>query len=227
MHYKLRQDFFFFFFFSINSLALFSFSLIYNTLNQQVTSMGFFSNLFGRNNTNKTYTRLPSPSTFIRPKRWRIVTIIKYAILIIATVVISFFAICQLQVNVRVYLRDWISHADEEYYKPLAGCFDSLPENSPYLNGVNQYAYDVAPGISLMEDYDCYDFAATIKSEPLKYPISKEKTVYHAYQNNLLHFARFSQLKILIIQYSTCGLMVICLFLQSFSKSKNMLATVL
>lgn len=149
-----------------------------------ITYMSIFSDFFGRNSTNKTYTRLPSPSSFIRPKRWRIITFIKYSILIIASIVISFFAICQLELNVRVYLRNWISHADDAYYQPLAGCFDSLPDNSPYLNGVNQYKYDIAPGLSLMEDYDCYDFAATIKSDPfkaLKEPMSKERTVYHAY----------------------------------------------
>lgn len=140
-------------------------------------------NIFGKSSKNTSYTRLPSPGSFIRPKRWRALTIIKYAAIIIATIVISFFAICQLQLNVRVYLRNWISHADDLYYSPLAGCFDKLPQDSPYLNGVNQYVYDVAPGISLMEDYDCYDFAATIKSKPatLQHPISKEKTVYHAY----------------------------------------------
>ncbi|RCH92294.1 hypothetical protein CU098_006183 [Rhizopus stolonifer] len=139
-----------------------------------------FSNLFGRS---AAYTRLPSPSTFIRPKRWRIITVIKYTILCIALVVISFFTICQLQLNVRVYLRNWISHADDAYYQPLAGCFDKLPENSPYKNGVREYTYDVAPGISLMEDYDCYDFAATIRTKPFKQPMSplEEKTVYHAY----------------------------------------------
>jgi hypothetical protein len=139
--------------------------------------MSFFTNLFGNK---KAYSRLPTPpTTFIRPKRWRIVSILKYAILIIFGIVVTFFAVCQLQLNVRVYLRNWISHADDAYYSSLAGCFDNLPEDSPYLNGVNQYAYDVAPGISLMEDYDCYDFAATIKSKPQ--PVSKEKIVYHAY----------------------------------------------
>lgn len=144
--------------------------------------MGIFSNIFGNNSNNKTYTRLPSPTTFIIPKRWRLITVLKYVVIIVATIIISFFAICNLQLNVRVYLRDWISHADDAYYEPLAGCFDSLPDSSPYKNGVTQYTYDVAPGISLMEDYDCYDFAATIKSKPfLEHPISKEKTVYHAY----------------------------------------------
>ncbi|CAO3646100.1 unnamed protein product [Mucor hiemalis] len=144
--------------------------------------MGIFSNIFGNNTNNKTYTRLPSPTTFIRPKRWRLITVLKYVVIVVATIIISFFAICNLQLNVRVYLRDWISHADNAYYEPLAGCFDSLPDSSPYKNGITQYTYDVAPGISLMEDYDCYDFAATIKSKPfLEHPVSKEKTVYHAY----------------------------------------------
>lgn len=146
--------------------------------------MSILSNLFGRSNNNVNYTRLPTPSsTFMRPKRWRIFLIIKYAIIIISTVVISFFTFCQLQLNVRVYLRNWISHADDAYYAPLAGCFDALPTDSPYKNGIKQYQYDVAPGINLMEDYDCYDYAATIQSDPKRLPFnnSGDTMVFHAY----------------------------------------------
>ncbi|KAI8975152.1 hypothetical protein BDF20DRAFT_877110 [Mycotypha africana] len=144
------------------------------------------ANLFkriGNGSSSKTYTRLPNAntSTFIRPtKRWRALTLLKYTTLIILFIVISFFTFCQLQLNVRVYLRNWISHADDAYYSPLAGCFDNLPAKSPYLNGgTHEYVYDVAPGISLMEDYDCYDFAATITTDSIHK--RNETTIYHAY----------------------------------------------
>ncbi|CEI91049.1 hypothetical protein G6F70_008080 [Rhizopus microsporus] len=136
--------------------------------------MSIFSNLFGNQ---RAYTRLPTAS-IIRPKRWRLITIIKYAAIIIISIVITFFAICQLQLNIRVYLRNWISHADDAYYAPLAGCFDKLPKDSPYLTGQNHYVNDLSPGISLMEDYDCYDFAATIQPKSTN---SKDTIIYHAY----------------------------------------------
>ncbi|RCI02241.1 hypothetical protein CU098_011739 [Rhizopus stolonifer] len=138
--------------------------------------MSIFPDLLGNA---RAYTRLPTASTFIRPKRWKLLTIIKYAILIIITIVITFFTICQLQLNIRVYLRNWISHADDAYYAPLAGCFDNLPEDSHYITGKAQYVNDLSPGISLMEDYDCYDFAATI--QPKKSVQRKETMIYHAY----------------------------------------------
>ncbi|KAG1470214.1 hypothetical protein G6F56_002811 [Rhizopus delemar] len=136
--------------------------------------MGFLSDWFGDVGI---YTRLPTTSGPLRPKRRRLFTIVKYTAIVIASLFFTFFAICQLQLNVRVYFRDWLSHADETYYAPLAGCFDNLPEDNPYLAGKANYVNDLSPGISLMEDYDCYDFAATIQAKP----VIKETTIYHAY----------------------------------------------
>jgi hypothetical protein len=125
------------------------------------------------------YSRL-SAATVARPNRRLLISLSKWAAGTILMAIVIFFSVCQLELNLRVYLRNWISHADESYYEPLSGCFDSLPENSSYKQGYTQYAYDVAPGISLLQDYDCYDFAATIQPrKDMQY--SGEKIIYHAY----------------------------------------------
>ncbi|KAI9283265.1 hypothetical protein BY458DRAFT_496005 [Sporodiniella umbellata] len=126
----------------------------------------------------RAYTRLPTASTFIRPKRWKTLSVIKYTLLIITVLVTTFFIVCQLQLNIRIYLRNWVSHSDDAYYAPLANCFDKLPKDSPYLMGKTQYANDLSPGISLMEDYDCYDYAATIQPSGTQ---NTETMIYHAY----------------------------------------------
>ncbi|KAI8365335.1 uncharacterized protein BYT42DRAFT_589583 [Radiomyces spectabilis] len=124
------------------------------------------------------YGRVPNPTTYVRPKRWRILSMFKWAVVVGVLAVLTFFAICNLQLNVRIYLRNWISHSDNLYYRPLAGCFDGLPPDSPYLRGDGGYENDLSPGISLMEDYDCYDYAATLQPVPTT---SHQKTIFHAY----------------------------------------------
>ncbi|KAI8333668.1 hypothetical protein BC941DRAFT_434147 [Chlamydoabsidia padenii] len=132
--------------------------------------------------SSQQYTRVSNPTaaTYIRPKRWKIWTILKWATILGSLSILLFFIICDLQLNIRIYLRNWISHADEAYYEPLGGCFKSLPDDSPYIHGVQNYIYDVTPGIGLLDDFDCYDFASTIQ------PVTKELTtatpmIYHAY----------------------------------------------
>ncbi|KAI8143813.1 hypothetical protein BJV82DRAFT_609536 [Fennellomyces sp. T-0311] len=131
-----------------------------------------------RTPNSQQYTRLHGTTpTFVRHKFWRPSAIIKWTIILTAVCVISFFALFNLQLNIRVYLRNWISHADEAYTKPLAGCFDAVPEDSPYKGGISEYVYDISPGVALLDGYDCYDYAATI--QPIPGP--REETVYHAY----------------------------------------------
>ncbi|KAI8997351.1 hypothetical protein BDB01DRAFT_840708 [Pilobolus umbonatus] len=110
--------------------------------------------------------------------RWRITTVIKYLIPSILLSVFLFFVICELQLNLRIYARNWISHADDTYYKPLSECYHALPEDSPYLTNIRSYHNNISPGISLMEDYDCYDFAATIRPNSTSI---NDGMIYHAY----------------------------------------------
>ncbi|KAI9253839.1 hypothetical protein BDA99DRAFT_519118 [Phascolomyces articulosus] len=132
-------------------------------------------------NSSQQYTRLHgSSTTYTRHKLWRPTTIIKWAIIIIAFSVITFFVFFNLQLNIRVYLRNWITHLDDAYTTPLHGCFDSLPDDSPYKGGPAEYKYDINPGVALLDGYDCYDYAATIQptAEQQK---NQENTVFHAY----------------------------------------------
>ncbi|KAI8081678.1 uncharacterized protein BX664DRAFT_340994 [Halteromyces radiatus] len=146
----------------------------------------YFRSLF----ISQQYTRLggsptttATTTTYIRPiKRWRPWTILKWAIILGCIGILTFFIVCDLQLNIRIYLRNWISHADEAYYEQLGGCFKSLPDDSPYIHGSQGYVYDVTPGIGLLDDFDCYDFASTIQPIPKTTLDSSSKPmIYHAY----------------------------------------------
>ncbi|CAO3580727.1 unnamed protein product [Absidia cylindrospora] len=111
---------------------------------------------------------------------------------------ITFFIVYDLQLTVRVYLRNWISHADNAYYQQLGKCFQSLPDDSPYILGNQNYVYDITPGVGLLDSFDCYDFASTIQpisntaehnistTTTIKLPPANETSssspmIYHAY----------------------------------------------
>ncbi|KAI8075124.1 hypothetical protein BC940DRAFT_287509 [Gongronella butleri] len=128
------------------------------------------------------YTRVSNPANtqYLRPKRWRTSTVVKWCAFAISVSVIFFFIICDLQLNVRIYLRNWISHADEAYYEPLSGCFQHVNKSEQQLQ---QYIHDITPGIGLLDDFDCYDFASSIRPDENDYDtFSPEKPmIYHAY----------------------------------------------
>ncbi|KAI9311186.1 hypothetical protein BX666DRAFT_1868221 [Dichotomocladium elegans] len=136
--------------------------------------------LFRIRNSSAHYSRLNGPTaTYVRHKCWRPSLILKLGIALIGLAVILFFTLFNIQLNLRIYLRNWISHTDDAYKKPLAGCFKSLPADSPYLTGLGEYRYDIAPGVALLDGFDCYDFASTI--QPVPDNKSKQQTIYHAY----------------------------------------------
>ncbi|CAO3618216.1 unnamed protein product [Cunninghamella echinulata] len=89
------------------------------------------------------------------------------------------FLLYDVQLNIHVYLRKWISQADNVYNKPLHGCFNNLPEDSPYRTGKQDYNYDIAPNTGLLlNDITCYDFASSIQPLP---KIKREDMIYHTY----------------------------------------------
>ncbi|KAI7855959.1 hypothetical protein BDC45DRAFT_505173 [Circinella umbellata] len=131
--------------------------------------------------SSQQYTRLHgSTPTLVRHKLWRPSTFIKLAIVLIAFGVITFFVFFNLQLNIRIYLRNWITHADDAYTAPLHGCFKSIPDDSPYKGGPSEYKYDINPGVALLDGFDCYNYAATIQTTPEQQE-QLEKTVFHAY----------------------------------------------
>ncbi|KAJ8655892.1 hypothetical protein O0I10_008331 [Lichtheimia ornata] len=128
------------------------------------------------------YTRLNGNTTaYVRHKCWRPSVVLKWIVLLAPVVVLAFFALFNLQLNIRVYIRNWISHADEAYKKPLNGCFNRLPEDSLYHTGVSEYTYDITPGVALLDGFDCYDFAATIQPTNNTSSSNNKRTIYHAY----------------------------------------------
>ncbi|KAL0075086.1 hypothetical protein J3Q64DRAFT_1764356 [Phycomyces blakesleeanus] len=144
------------------------------------------------------YTLLTT-SNLLRPRRWRWSTIIKTVVLVITVIVVGFFSLFQLQLNLRVYMRDWISHTEATYDDPLAGCFNNLSANSRYHQGY-LYNYELSPGVSLLEDYDCYDYASTIRPVEGR---EQEPTIYHAYWRADLAPVGYKQLATLRSLFAT------------------------
>ncbi|CAO3625780.1 unnamed protein product [Cunninghamella blakesleeana] len=129
--------------------------------------------------TQPNYTRLNNPNnTYIRAKRLRSWSVFKWTVITVIIGILAFFMLYNVQLNVRIYLRNWISHADDAYSELLYGCFNDLPEDSPYRFGKLDYVYDITPSVGLLDDFDCYDFASTIRPLP---NVKKEDMIYHAY----------------------------------------------
>lgn len=130
----------------------------------------------------QAYSRLGGgTATYLRRKRWRLSTIIKWSLLAIILGAIVFLAVFSVQLNVRIYIRNWLSHSEDAYYGDLGGCFDELPKDSPYIQGTSEYVYDITPGVALLDGYDCYEFAATIQPIPENHGNASSKSIYHAY----------------------------------------------
>ncbi|KAI9272028.1 hypothetical protein BY458DRAFT_509266 [Sporodiniella umbellata] len=129
------------------------------------------------NQSNNGYTRLFTTKVNARSSA-HLFGFLKYSFVFLASLILVFFTFCQLQMNVRVYFRNWLSNAEAAYTAPLAkGCFDLLPKNSPYWTGRKEYTYDLSPGFSLMEEDDCYQFASTIQPSST----TKTQVIFHAY----------------------------------------------
>ncbi|RUP43695.1 hypothetical protein BC936DRAFT_136845 [Jimgerdemannia flammicorona] len=121
---------------------------------------------------NAAYVRLS-------PRRGLCFSPFKIAALLGVMGIVVFFSVAQLQLNLRVYLREWISHEEDRYYEPLHGCFDNVPADSPYYSqDAVSFKHDIAAGIPLTDGWECFDFASTIKSEPTK---PREHIIYHTY----------------------------------------------
>ncbi|KAG9289264.1 hypothetical protein G9A89_007509 [Geosiphon pyriformis] len=118
------------------------------------------------------YIRLNAPWPKA-PKRVKCITIIKTAIVLVIFAMIVFFSTCELHLNMRVYVREWV--AKEEFpNENLYGCFDNISNENltkPIYN-------EVHPAVPLTNGWDCYDFADGIQTLPGQ---PKELTTYHTY----------------------------------------------
>ncbi|CAG8447647.1 17017_t:CDS:1 [Gigaspora rosea] len=109
------------------------------------------------------------------PKRARCTTIIKFLILIVIIAIISFFTFCELQLNARIYWRQWL--VKEEFkYERLSECFDNIPYVSDSQSTITYN--EILPAIPINYGWDCYDFANSIRLLPGQ---PQEKTIFHTY----------------------------------------------
>src|SRR4051812_21956653 len=92
-----------------------------------------------------TYVRLNAIS---RPNKGLCLSILKWAVVLGILTLIIFFSLCKLQLNPRVYLRDWVTHEQDHYDEPLHGCFDNISSESPYYaQGHSSFKYEIFAGI--------------------------------------------------------------------------------
>jgi len=149
-----------------------------------------------------TKQKLKQCGSWIKKNKRLVINLVKYGIIMVVFIAISFFTLCRLEVNAHVYLRSWFSPAQPMVIEPLSKCFDHLPENSPYHQGNQKFSANFVPGLPVWEAHTCYDFAALFK--PQRYPHDGDQLFHTYWSSNLTEFEekqvatllRFLQLKI-------------------------------
>jgi hypothetical protein len=108
----------------------------------------------------------------------------RLVVLIALLAAISFFLSCRMELNIRVYIRSWLSPPEDIAIEPLSSCFDHVSNSSGYYQGSGGARPDVVPGLPVWESYTCYDFASLLK--PKK---SDAHGLYHTYwSSNMTDF---------------------------------------
>ncbi|RHZ80347.1 hypothetical protein Glove_137g157 [Diversispora epigaea] len=121
---------------------------------------------------------MPLSSIMLRYKRFNIFKFFRFFFIIFFLTILLFFAVCDLQLNMRIYWREWI--VKEEFkIESLYGCFDNFnsTESKNYTKPNIEYN-NIIPSIPLTHGWDCFDFAKKIK---LKQGQPIEQTIFHTY----------------------------------------------
>ncbi|KAI7861858.1 hypothetical protein BDF14DRAFT_1737573 [Spinellus fusiger] len=122
-----------------------------------------------------TYKRLPLFGS-IKPRRCFSFSFLRIAVVVIVLSLFLFLSVFDIQLAIRIYARNWISHTEENYKKPHSSCFDNSID-SRYRDGYD-YTNDISPGAGLLEGLDCYDYAGTLQPSTT---IPSLPMIYHSY----------------------------------------------
>jgi len=126
----------------------------------------------------------PSSRFPVRPRT--IIVILKYALPALALLLLLGFYLYEVHIEISVYDKGWVSKEIEPIY-PLSNCFDQ-ERISPFYNATT-YIYgpkktEVQAGMSMRMGLDCYNFAGSIKHDPIVHrtPLAADdRTQYHTY----------------------------------------------
>ncbi|GAN06609.1 glycosyltransferase family 32 protein [Mucor ambiguus] len=132
---------------------------------------------------NITKQKLKQTANWISQNKRIVINLVKYGIVSVFLVAISFFMLCRLEVNAHVYLRNWLSPPQPVVVEPLSKCFSNLPPDSPYYQGNQKFSANFVPGLPVWEAHTCYDFAALFK--PQRYPHNGDQLFHTYWSSNL------------------------------------------
>ncbi|KAI8885436.1 hypothetical protein K501DRAFT_331902 [Backusella circina FSU 941] len=88
----------------------------------------------------------------------------------------SFLLSCRMELNIRIYIRSWLSPPEDILIEPLSSCFDKVSNSSVYYQGSSKFRPDLVPGLPVWESHTCYDFASLLKPNT-----SDSYELYHTY----------------------------------------------
>ncbi|ORZ12765.1 hypothetical protein BCR42DRAFT_419922 [Absidia repens] len=122
---------------------------------------------FSSSSTNKY---LPVGTVWTRRNRRGILNILRWLVIGILFALFSFLVICRLELNARLYIREWITLSKPTEAEPLSTfCFgntNTTTATSSSTTPTKKYVYNFIPGIPVWEEYTCYDYAYLLQPLP-------------------------------------------------------------
>lgn len=136
----------------------------------------FFSSSSLSTSSNKF---LPTGSVWIRRNKRGVLNVLRWLVIGILFALFSFLVICRLELNARLYIRQWITPAQRTASEPLSSfCFGEQVDKTTTTT-TKKYAYNFVPGIPVWEEYTCYDYASLLQPLPSSSPAPLPTTVFH------------------------------------------------
>ncbi|SAM00133.1 hypothetical protein [Absidia glauca] len=124
----------------------------------------FFSSSSSSSSSNKL---LPTGSVWIRRNKRGVLNVLRWLVIGILFALFSFLVICRLELNARLYIRQWITPTQLTESEPLSSfCFGDQANKTTTTTSTKKYAYNFVPGIPVWEEYTCYDYASLLQPLP-------------------------------------------------------------
>ncbi|KAF8527640.1 glycosyltransferase family 32 protein [Hysterangium stoloniferum] len=127
----------------------------------------------------RTRRRRPLSEIFTRPRS--LVFLFKLIVPLILFFLIIFSLFYELHIELMLYSRHWVK-TEIKTLGPLAGCFNKPNVSSLYnmTSAMGPKRTEVQAGLPMRFGMDCYDFAGTIRPDPLA-PRPAERRLFHTY----------------------------------------------
>ncbi|KAI8336122.1 hypothetical protein BC941DRAFT_428364 [Chlamydoabsidia padenii] len=125
---------------------------------------------------------LPTSTLWVRRNKRGFLNVLRWAVIGILFALFSFLVICRLELNARLYIRQWITPARTTHSEPLSTfCFGDQANQATTTTTTTtkKYAYNFVPGIPVWEEYTCYDYASLLQPLPSSLDAPLPTTIYH------------------------------------------------